>query len=235
MRNILTTLIIVSTINNVLILKWHYLSDLILPLECATRIVALMIANDSNFVYSNIMYLYIFGIYTLMSYNDKGSQMLIMAVTFSIHVTFGQAVVYLKPFGTFQIIEATMYIMIFCITASCVSMSLVHLGRVHNQLDQAFEGHKSLLNGMHEGLVIFESKGDSQQAVGLPMLFNKSARKILKRFVENSSAIFTDKRLDDRLITNQCFTPIRIVSQEESLFLSMAFSEKKSLEEIILA
>ena len=78
---------------------------------------------------------------------------------------------------------------------------------------------------MHEGLIIFESKGDSQQAIGLPMLLNKSARKILKKFVDNSSAISTAKRLDDRLIANKCFIPISIVSEEESLQLGVALSE----------
>ena len=73
MRNTLIILTIVQAINNVLILKWHYLSDLILPLECATRLVVLMIANEANFVYTNVSYGYVFGIYAIIYYTDKGS------------------------------------------------------------------------------------------------------------------------------------------------------------------
>lgn len=135
MRNLLKVLIFVTVINNVLVLKWHYLSDWIVPLECATRLVALMIANEANYNYTNIGYLYVFGIMIICYYNDKGSQLLMITLTYAIHITFGQAVVYQKPYEAFSIVEVTLYVIFFFITCSLMAMSFVHIGRLHNELD----------------------------------------------------------------------------------------------------
>ena len=71
----------------------------------------------------------------IMYYTDKVSQLLIVSATFLIHVTFGQAVVYLKPYGVFSIIEATMLSIFFFIAGSSVAMSFLHMVRLNVQLD----------------------------------------------------------------------------------------------------
>ena len=223
MMNLLKVVIILGTLLDLLIFKWRYLSSLVLHMECLTRLIVLLIPNYASYEHTTATYLYAFTSTFLIYYTDSGSQVIVLTLTFIVHVTFGQAVVYKRPFKISDTIETLLYVILAFIGTSILAMTITFISKLNNRIEQAYEGQKGLLNSMHEGLLIFAEAparpnlaGDhhdeeSVRATSIPLLCNLAARKIVTKFITPAGynrLVNQEIPIDDIIMNQACFFPI---------------------------
>ena len=117
--------------------------------------MVLLIPNYASYEHTTVTYLYTFTSIFLIYYTDSGSQVVVLVLTFMVHVTFGQAVIYEQSFTVSDTIETLLYIVLAFMGASILAMTITFISKLNNRIEQAYEGQKGLLNSMHEGLLIF--------------------------------------------------------------------------------
>lgn len=93
--NLLRAIVIISFILAIVAYKKRWLAEHFCNLECATRIIAIMIPNAAGYYYRNvIMHMIVFGVTFIMLFCGSGSEIIVLTLTLFFHLTVGAEVNY---------------------------------------------------------------------------------------------------------------------------------------------
>lgn len=118
-----------------------------------------------------------------------------------LHVPY--AFIYMNEL-TFGFVFMNLALIVVLFFAYCVlAMVLVYIFRLHSQLDESNDENVKLLNGMHEGVLIFnrqdtgsdsssvnsrdgDGHNDGEKSKNNVLFWNRPARKLFRKFISNS-------------------------------------------------
>ena len=80
---------------------------------------------------------------------------------------------------------SVMVIIMFFFATTLIAMIIIYISQLHAQLEFSNEENVKLLDGMHEGLLIFNREDDEKKKI---MFCNSPARKLFQTFVGSVKA-----------------------------------------------
>lgn len=140
--------------------KWRHLANLILYLECLIRIFALFIPVNQMESKTSLQHGQEFGLLFFIYYCDKRAHIFALIATLTVVVFLPQSVVYMSALTWGEAVVNVLTIIVVFTGMIMSGMVLIYISRLHCQLEVCNEENVKLLNGMHEGLLIFNEQTD---------------------------------------------------------------------------
>ena len=98
LSKLLIVIVIISILINMAAYKKRWLADSLYHLECATRLVAIMIPNAAGYYFRNgILHLMVFGGVTVMLFTGSGFEVIFSSLAVLFHFIVGASVNYGEP------------------------------------------------------------------------------------------------------------------------------------------
>ena len=91
----------------------------------------------------------------------------------------------MQPVTVGLICMSVMIITMFFLATTLLGMIIIYISQLHAQLEFSNEENVKLLDGMHEGLLIFNREDDEKKQI---MFCNSPARKLFQTFVGSVKA-----------------------------------------------
>ena len=88
LRVTLIMMVIAGIILDLFSIKWRYLTNIFMYLECFTRFIVTLIPNYASYEYDDIGYTMLFVLSFLLLYNDDGKQIICNTFTMAWHMFF---------------------------------------------------------------------------------------------------------------------------------------------------
>lgn len=120
----------------------------------------------------------------LLLYCDDRIHIFALTATLAVVLYVPETFVYMKTISEVQIFVNFLITMMFFAGATMIAMVLIYISRLHCQLEQTNEQNVSLLNGMHEGVLIFKQ---NEAKVSEIMFCNRPVKKLFHRFAPGAS------------------------------------------------
>ena len=190
--------------------KWRHLSNHILFLECLLRMVGHTIPNAINENKSVAVSGQEFGLIFVTFYCDTHRHIFALCLALAYVIFVPPVLLYLRSVTiSFIFINILTILVLFVATTLC-GMVIIYITQLHAQLEFSNKENVKLLDGMHEGLLIFNT-GDSSdhtrskfaQAAKKKIMFcNSPARKLFMTFMGSVKV--------GRIFSSHGFTPLRL-------------------------
>ena len=216
--------------------KRLYLADYFFTLNCVVSVGLAFHPNQKNHdAHSMDVVIYHFVLY--LTYSNAWLWDMFVAVTsIAINLFVGITVLYDRPLDVSTVATYTGLLLVCFLTTVILNMLVILIARVNAQRRLAHESHISLLDGMHEGLLILSQATD--RAPQQFMFCNKPAQKLIKRYLGPIDACHNDKNGRDvqaEIMTKQSFNQAKFVRAGDRDSPGMGQSRPRSLQQIILA
>ena len=222
-------------------LKFRHLSNNILYLECLFRMIAATVPKYINEDKANFVWGQEIGLTFVTFYCDCRGHIFALVVTLAYIMFVPPTIVYLQPVTVGFVSISVLVITMFFLATTLVAMVIIYISQLHAQLEFSNEENVKLLDGMHEGLLIFNREDDEKKQI---MFCNSPARKLFQTFVGSvkASAIFwsfsfTPVSLD--MVDNDSMQEPSVHhtnrSADEKTHFNLNYSDPVSLEQIVMA